>query len=149
MLIDVPFSFRLISAVALLGVLAGCGSSPDDYEGPRRFAVTGKVTLDGAPVDGGTIAFVPQDEKSRPCGAPIVAGQYTIPEPQGPNEGHYRVEVRWLKPTGKQHKDSTDTGEMVDEVAQVVPPRYNDQSTLTAAVSATSTTFDFVDLTSK
>jgi hypothetical protein len=140
---------RILAGSFLFALLAGCGASPDDYEGPKRYALTGKVTFNGSPVDGGTISFIPPDEDTRPCGATIVAGQYAIPEAQGANEAQYRVEIRWLKPTGKQHKDDQDTGEMIDEVEQVIPATYNDQSTLTADVSASSTNFDFVDLSSK
>jgi hypothetical protein len=141
---------RLVCALALLGSVSmvGCGGS--SYEGPTRYPLTGKVTLDGEPVNGGSISFLPEmpdSAEQRVTGGPIENGAYSVPAEQGANSGKYRVEVRWPKPTGKKFKDS-DTGEMLDTVKEAVPAKYNIQSELTADVSAEKTTFDF-DLKSK
>lgn len=45
--------FAVLGAAVLVAGLTGCGGSGD------RAPVTGKVTLDGQPVTGGTITFVP------------------------------------------------------------------------------------------
>lgn len=132
-------------ALVTVGFLIGCGGKA--YEGPARLPLTGKVTFDGQPIDGGTITFVPTIDKARPSGGAIVNGEYKVPEEKGANGGAYRVEIHWHKPTGKKIPDS-DTGGLVDEVADVIPLQFNTQSTLTAEVSASKTQFDF-DLKSK
>ena len=138
-------SFRFVCGLLLGVALVGCGGG--GYDGPPRIPLTGKVSLDGEPIDGGSISFIPQSDKQRVAGGPIVAGAYSLPEEQGANEGSYRVEIRWPRPTGKKFKDS-DTGEMLDQVDEAVPMKYNGKSELTADVSAEKTTFDF-DLKSK
>ena len=115
-------------------ILPGCGGGPA-YEGPKRFAVTGKVTFDGEPINGGTIAFIPDNDKHNPSGGSIENGVYSIPVEKGPNEGTYRVAIYWHKPTGEKIKDS-DTGEMIDAVKQVVPAKFNDGTQLQATITA-------------
>lgn len=45
-----------IAVVVLVATLSGCGQTA---AGPETFAVTGIVTIDGAPVNGADIAFIP------------------------------------------------------------------------------------------
>ena len=125
--------------------LLGCGSEPA-YVGPARYALSGKVTLDGAPLDGGTISFIPQS-KGNPAGGPIAKGEYSVAPDNGANAGSYRVEVRWLRPTGEKYKDD-DTGQMIDVVKEAIPPKYNESSELKAEISAEKKSFDF-ELNSK
>ncbi len=133
-----------IITLALIGFV-GCGGKA--YDGSQRFALSGKVSLDGVPVDGGTISFIPTAEKARPSGGDIVKGEYKVPEEKGANAGSYRVEIHWYKPTGKKVPDS-DLGGTKDEVAEAVPAKYNSGSTETVEISSTKTNFDF-SLTSK
>ncbi len=137
--------FRLVSLAMVVLAFTGCGSEPA-YKGPLRIPLSGKVTFDGAPMDGGTIAFIAVG-KGNPAGGSITAGTYTVSEEQGANAGPYRVEIRWLKPTGEKAKDD-DTGEMIDVVKEVVPTKFNVQSELKAEISADKKTFDFA-ITSK
>jgi hypothetical protein len=137
---------RFMALMLLALTMLGCGSGPA-YQGSKRFALSGKVTLDGTPIDGGTISFI-SATKGNPAGGPISAGTYSISEEQGANEGSHRVQISWLKPTGAKVKDNDDTGEMIDVVKEVVPEKYNTKSELKAEVSAERMTFDF-DLSSK
>lgn len=134
---------RLISLVCLC--LAACGCSRRTYEGPRRFPLSGKVTVDGSPLDVGTISFVPKSgdgARQRVCGGPIMDGVYSIPEDAGANAGPYRVEIRWNRKTGKKYRDP-DSGEEYEERKEGLPAKYHQQSELAVEVSATRTTFDF------
>jgi hypothetical protein len=133
-------SFGLIVAIA------GCGSEPA-YQGATRYALSGKVTLDGAPLEAGTISFIADGHQGNPAGGPVVKGEYAVDADRGANAGNYRVEVRWQKPTGQQVKDE-DTGGMVDVTQEAIPAQYNAQSTLKAEVKPDKTKFDF-DLKSK
>jgi len=134
--------------VAALVVLALAGCKPRGYSGPQRYPLQGKVTFDGQPVDWGSISFLPKaGSEQRVSGGLIENGSYSVKEEEGANAGLHRIEVRWLKRTGKQYRDR-DSGEMVDERKEALPPKFHAQSTLTAEVSAEKTTFDF-DLKSK
>lgn len=127
---------------AFVVLILGCGGG-SEYEGPKRHALSGKVTLGGEPIDGGVIAFIPQSGEGNTASGVISAGQYSIPEGQGANDGAHRVEIRWSKPTGEKFLDTEDTGQEIDVVAEAVPQKYNEQSELTANVSEAETTFDF------
>jgi hypothetical protein len=124
--------------------LALVGCARRDYTGPRQFPLTGRVTYDGRPIDYGSISFLPMggEGEQRVSGGLIENGTYTVPEARGANAGKYRVEIRWLKLTGKKYRDP-DSGEMLDERKEGLPARYHKESTLAAEVSADQTTFDF------
>jgi hypothetical protein len=125
--------------------VVGCGRR--DYTGPRQFPLAGRVTYDGQPIDWGSISFLPLGGDQRVSGGLIENGTYAVPEEKGANAGRYRVEIRWLKLTGKKYRDP-DSGEMLDARKEALPPRFHEQSELTVEVSDNQTTFDF-HLTSK
>ena len=132
---------RTLWFASLCLAIAGC--TRRSYEGPQRFALSGKVTVDGQPLDVGKISFIPKSgDAQRVSGGQIADGMYTVTEEMGANAGAYRVEIRWDKKTGKKYRDN-DSGEMYDERKEGLPPRYHEQSELTAEVSATQTTFNF------
>lgn len=129
--------------VLLCTLMTGCGDR--GYKGDKRYPLTGKVTFDGVPVDNGIISFKSESgsEKEKPAGGVISNGTYSVPEGQGVIAGTYQVEIRWSRPTGKQFKDTNDTGAMIDEVKQVIPAKFNDVTELRAKVGTGSTKFDF------
>jgi hypothetical protein len=104
--------------------------------------VTGTVTLDGQPVVGGTIVFVPTEKGKIKAGGTVTDGTYEIPAKFGPYPGDHTVEIRWWKPTGRRVKVD-DPPQVVDEVVDVVPEEYNTRTTLTATVAAGANSFDF------
>ena len=119
----------------------GCGSRR--YEGPARAAVAGSVTLDGIPVDGGIINLIPlSSEGSRKPSAPVSKGHYDIPEEKGPNLGDYRVELCWLKPTGKKIQGNVADGPL-DEMVETIPDKYNTRTTLRISIAAGKNKHDF------
>src|SRR5262245_47986221 len=103
--------YLVVMCVLASGALVGgCGRK---YKGEKRYAVSGKVTVDGQPMEHGLISFLPQAE-GIVSGGPISSGAYAIPEEKGPNAGKYQVKINWNKPTGRRVKD--DYGdEMMDE----------------------------------
>lgn len=135
------------AALLALGLLvSGCGKE-SAYEGEPRVALSGRVTVDGQAVDGGTISFIPQTPEQRVTGGPISNGLYSIAEEKGAHKGSYRVEIRWPKPNGKKYKDA-DTGEMKDKLIESVPAKFNTKSTLNVNISPDNPTMNF-DLKSK
>ena len=84
----------LVCCLLLLG--AGCGTS-------KRGAVTGKVTLNGEPLQVGQLSFVPVDPSLGPsAGATIINGEYKIDAAKGPLAGEYRVQINAFRKTGKK-----------------------------------------------
>ncbi len=131
------FRIGLIVLLCACLVLAGCGQK---YSGDKRFPLSGKVTFNGEPVDLGSISFIPLETSHRVSGGTITEGAYSVPEAHGANAGKHRVEIRWQKKTGK--KITQPYGE--DDVrAEGLPPEFHTDSTLTAEVSASQTSFDF------
>jgi hypothetical protein len=130
--------------LALSIACAGCGDG-DDL--PRQ-ALSGTVTLDGKPLEQGIIQFRPASaEEPVPAGAEIKDGRYTIPRNEGPTPGNYRVFITssgGRQPTAtpaKKGEESSTTGGIIPDL---IPPKYNIQSTLTAKVEAgKANTFDF------
>src|SRR5688572_13110595 len=139
---------RLLVVLGVVACLAGAGCGRREYTGEQRFAVSGKVTVDGQPMGMGVISFLPKGEGGRVSGGPIAEGTYDIPEAKGPNAGSYRVEIHWNKLTGRKIPNPMDRSEQIDEMMEGLPAKYHENSELTAEVSAEQTKFDF-DLQSK
>jgi hypothetical protein len=131
-----------LCAVVLLSFVSGCGSGAPTEDGPPRIPVSGKVSLDGTPIDGGMITFVPKDQNFRPTGGPIENGEYSVPREKGGNAGSYLVQITWPRPTGKKVNDP-DTGEMVDVMQESVPKTYNTASTLEVTLSEDNNVHNF------
>lgn len=134
--------FNLPSTFCRLGlcaVLAGCSGSK--YSGDKQYPLAGEVTFDGQSVDLGSISFFPEG-KGRPSGGVITDGKYEVPEEKGANAGTYRVEIHWLKRTGKQLRDAQ-TGEMYDERREAIPDKLHTTSELTIEVPLPANRHDF------
>jgi hypothetical protein len=133
---------KLTSTICCLGLcalLAGCGSSK--YSGEKRFPLAGEVTFNGEPVDLGSITFIPEG-KGRPSGGVIENGKYEVPEEKGANAGKHRVEIHWLKRTGRKLKDP-ESGEMYDERKEALPDKLHANSELSVEVPLPSNRHDF------
>jgi hypothetical protein len=110
----------------ILAVIAGCGSA----QGLQR--VTGKVTLDGKPLEGAAVEFQPTAQGGSPSYGVTDAGgafklMFTI-DKEGAMLGDHTVRIS--KTEGAK-------------ATETLPAKYNMKSTLTATVTAGSNTFDF------
>ncbi len=112
-------------ALALLA-LAGCGAPSDGFE---RFPVEGVVTLDGEPLKAGTITFNARGQGASSSGE-IADGKFQLSAADGLSPGPYRVEVYSIQPTGRKFPDAEDPNMLVDATANIIPGRYNVESTL-------------------
>jgi hypothetical protein len=134
---------------AWIGVLAaavclGCGSS-----GPQRFSIGGTITFDGSPVPDGEILLTPDAATGGPTVAGhIENGEYFIPEKRGPLAGKYKVAISAERKTGRKVSANMIGNETTDQYEQYLPPRYNDQTTLTVSIDSDRDDLGF-DLTSK
>ena len=133
---------RLFAWAACLALgmswIAGCGGPR--YQGDPRAAIEGSVSLDGQPVDGGTINFMPVDSDGRVASALISGGRYEIAEERGPTPGKYRVEISWNKPLGPVDEENPDAPQPSE---QVVPAKYNQNTELERDVTAGKNELDF------
>ncbi len=112
-------------ALSLALFATGCGGAATD--GPERADVKGTVTLDGQPLNGATITFMPADNKGRVSGGTIENGNFSITGEFGATLGVQTVRINWQKPTGKKVKDE-DSGNEFDVTEEAIPAKYNTQS---------------------
>jgi len=123
------------------GCLTGCSGS--------NASATGTVTYDGTPVDDGSITFVPDKADGRkPVNAPIANGKYTVESGRGLAPGKYKVEITANKKADGKADGRGDGKKGADpdlqvQPKQVLPEKYNKQSTLTADIGSGSNTADF------
>lgn len=134
-------SKQLVVVVLLSAFLCGCGSG-----GPQRAAVQGEVTLGGRPLEKGSILFRPtEDTKGPTAGGRIENGRYEISRKDGPLVGMNRIEINAFQPTGRQVPKVIGNPEagLMDEVIEVIPKKYNVDSTLVREVNTDSNILDF------
>lgn len=121
---------RLSSLVLalLLGIASGCGETPSDK--PPLAKVSGKITLDGKPLEGAIVTFEPQEKGAASTGATDKEGHYTliyVASEKGAVPGTHLVRVSKL------------TSEMGEEM---LPAIYNVQSTLQKTVNTSDNIID-------
>lgn len=111
---------RWLLAGAILFSVAGCGETSNLAQ------VTGSVSIDGRPVETGSISFIPADGQGPTTGAVIVAGKYTSEAPLGVS----KVEIRVPKVVGKKRLYETPDSPVQDLMAEVLPEKYNEKTEL-------------------
>ena len=116
--------------------LVGCGGGDD---GPKTVTVSGQVTFASKPLADGEITFVAADGKGRSDAGRISAGQYSFESTLGPR----KVEIlSWQQIKGASEK--LESGEEAFEARQIIPAKYNEETTLTADVTESGENeFDF------
>jgi hypothetical protein len=112
--------------------LCGCGRS-----GPERFAVSGQVSFDGAPLPDGEIVFTPDETTAGPVAAGRVEnGAFEIPADRGPIAGNYTVAITAERPTGRKVRADILGEATTDQLEQYIPESYNARTTLVAEIAA-------------
>ena len=150
---------RVAVSICLLAIV-GCKS------GPSVSPVTGKVTMDGAPLAGAIVTFSPVKggTGSAAVGTADVNGTYTLTDMKSTNigggavAGDYNVGIVWFKP--EANDTSRNSGESVagtmsadktsataisgPKLALPVPYQNPETSGLKATVKAGDNNFDFL-----
>jgi hypothetical protein len=129
---------RAWAGLALWAALAaGCGES-------NVGDVAGTVTVDGTPVDEGSITFTPADGQGQTAGGPIKAGKYAVRVPPG----RMKVSISAPKAIGKKKLYNTPNSPEGTIWKEGLPARYNELTELTFEVKAGKNTKDW-ELTAK
>lgn len=137
-----------VLGLSLLLLAVGCGGGAG---GPPRAPVHGSVSLDGAPVEDGSIVFLPATGTKGPASGGVIRnGTYEIKKESGPVPGKYRVEIRASRTAGTSvvkgaagaTAGPSAGGEVVD-IKMYIPVQYNTQSTLVADIKADDNVQDF------
>jgi len=122
-------SCGVILPVLLMLTLGSCSKSNP----LNRQAVSGKVLLDGQPLDRGTISFVPKGDKGTMSGATVLNGEFSIPAERGLPAGDYVVRIS----AADDLNEPVDApGESNKLAVERIPAYYNSQSKLIQKVSA-------------
>lgn len=124
--------------LAALLALSGCA------DGPPMGEVSGKVTLDGKPVETGTMKFEHVDGKTQTTGGPIKDGVYTARVPVGP----MKVSISAPKVVGQKPIYDTPNSPVMPITVEALPERYNEKTELRLDVKTGKNQQDY-DLKSK
>ena len=145
----------LLALGLLVAVVVGCSDGGDS--GPELVPVSGTVTLDGKPLSGTTVNFVPTGSTlgGNCYGVTDASGRYELmvdEDHKGAAVGEYKVTCsKWVLPDGSDFV-GTEGGPspMEAEATEAIPEKYRDEATtdLEGSVPAGGTTIDF-KLTSK
>jgi hypothetical protein len=124
----------LVLAITLISTSA-CRSKPSDQ--PDLGKVTGVVTMDGAPLSGVEVSFAPAEGRASQ-GITDSEGKYEliyIGKTKGAKLGSHKVYI-----TTPIEDESDPDAQMIKEV---VPAKYNKNTTLTAMVEPGKNPIDF------
>lgn len=158
----------LLSAVVLLVAMLGCGSdtSQPDYASLGLVQISGKITLDGQPLPQAAVFFHDRPNRRYSYGVTDSEGRYTLmldSRVTGILPGPKEIEITTLKNPAASLLDSPESAgsEGGDEAEQgdekegmtagrqeLVPSKYNTQTTLKYEVTSSNASVDF-DLTSR
>ncbi len=115
------------SFVLVLAIVPGCSAGD---AAPKRGKLSGRVTLDGKPVANGQLTLFALEATGTNVATKITAGQYDLPEGQGPSKGKYRVEFRVPSATKTKVPNPDIPGQFLEEPTETLPPRYNRESNI-------------------
>jgi hypothetical protein len=118
-------------------IVSGAASGCSKKSTPETVSVRGRVTLDGKPLEGATVGFLPQGSGRPAMGTTDAAGQFTLTTfapGDGALPGQHAVTVSKLKSTGQRTggPESLLSGPPTPggpKVQWVVPAKYADPKT--------------------
>lgn len=106
--------------LSLLFLTTGCGEgtiAPKEYPGAH---VEGEISVDGQPLETGTVMFSPIGGSGAPMTVDIVKGKFSC---ERAPLGKMKVVINSMKPTGKM---ITEYSEPYPELINAIPEKYRD-----------------------
>ena len=122
---------RTLAAAVLLGLAAILGCSGSGLTG-----IQGNVTLDGKPIENGTIRFAADDGKTPSAQAVIQNGKYAVEVAPGKKN----VEIQGYKVVGQKRRNDDPSAPLEDVTEAIVPPAHTKH---TCEIVAGKETYDF------
>lgn len=105
----------LLSAASFIGCGGTADVKPATYPSAK---MAGTVSVDGTPVEKGSVMFSPIGGTGAPVTAQIVDGKFSC---EAVPKGKMKVVISAMKATGKM---ITDYSEPFPELVNIVPPKY-------------------------
>lgn len=135
-----PFALLNITLLSFsLVLLSGCGGGSDT---PPLGTVSGVVTLDEKPLADAEVTFQP--ETGRPSlGKTDSQGNYTLAYTVNDNGALIGPHKVIITTAVEAFSDETGGGQDREARPEILPPKYNAQTTLTAEVKSGANTIDF------
>jgi len=129
------FMSRLASFAVVIPVLLSTGCGPT---GPQKITIQGMVSLDDVPLPEGQVVFIPSDPSLGAAGGAIADGVFTVTTFKGPHqvEVHAQKQVTRPVPSGALPEEGI-------TFVSIIPPRYNEKTTLTFDVQSPNDKPDF------
>ncbi len=137
-------AFWAVFAVSLLVVIAGCGPQSDL---PELGTVSGVVTMDGEPLAGVSVKFVPANGRTSSA-TTDGSGRYELTytrEVKGAEVGEHTVYItsQGSEGGGNPNEETGGDGPTVEFFTGTIPAKYNENTELKETVTAGSNTCDF------
>jgi hypothetical protein len=124
----------LAIAAAAMCCLLGCERRA------KTVHIHGLITFEGKPIEKGVVTFLPSDGRGRTGAGLIADGRYSAEIPPGPKQ----VQIQGFRIVGRQHAEPANpNSRMIDVQEQVLPDRYNTNSTLTCEITPGGSSQDF------
>jgi hypothetical protein len=114
---------KYLVLLAITALASGCGDS-----NPKTYPVSGVVTLDGKPVPGATVTFIPDDSKSKSAATNCDAqGKYsmsTFKQGDGAIPGSYKVIVAKYQKGAEENPYGDKPPEAVEQTPEAISEAY-------------------------
>jgi len=115
-----------------LAAMLGCSAGDDGW---NRQAISGTVTLNGQPLDSGTISFEPMDlSAGTSAGTEVQAGQFTMERSAGLPPGEYIVRIYSADVTSAPAPVNPAEQDGIMAPKERIPRKWNSESRETITV---------------
>ena len=127
-------SVALLSGALLLLALAGCPGGGASRDLPDLVPVAGTVTLDGEPLPGAEVAFLPTGSTpGTACfGLTDASGRYEImadADHKGAPAGEFQVAIsKWVMEDGSDFHSAEGLSPMEAAARNLLPPKYSEEA---------------------
>jgi len=119
---------QLAGLVFVLTALLSTGCGPT---GPQKITIRGMVTLDGVSLPEGQVVFIPSDPSLGAAGGAIANGVFTVTTYKGPHQVEVHAEKRLPRPVPPGAPPESGF-----TFVNIIPKRYNEQTTLAVDVQS-------------